>query len=117
AAIGRTTQTTRMARARFIDYIRRDSSTAFRVIMGAMSRFIDLNAWKRREHFVHYRQFANPFWSICADVDVTRLWEEAREVNTRSFSIGAIYLALGAANQSEAFRLRIRGDKVWLHDR
>ena len=82
-----------------------------------MSGFIDLAAWKRREHFAHYRECANPFWSICADVDVTRLWEEAREVNSRSFSMGAIYLALGAANQGEAFRLRIRDYKVWLHDR
>jgi chloramphenicol O-acetyltransferase type A len=44
------------------------------------------------------------------------LWEQTQEVGGRSFSMGATYAALGAANEIEAFRLRIRGDKVWLHD-
>ena len=81
-----------------------------------MSGFINLDTWKRREHFAIYSRFANPFWSICADVDVTRLWRESRERHGRSFSLAAMYLALAAANETEALRLRIRGDKVWLHD-
>jgi chloramphenicol O-acetyltransferase type A len=81
-----------------------------------MSGFIDIEKWKRREHFHLYRGFANPFWSLCADVDVTQLWQQSRHVDGPSFSIGAIYLALAAANETEAFRLRIRGDQVWLHD-
>jgi len=82
-----------------------------------MSGFINLETWKRREHFAIYSGFTNPFWSICADVDVTRLWQQSREGNGPSFSLSAIYLALVAANETEAFRLRIRDDKVWLHDR
>jgi len=82
-----------------------------------MSGFIDLDTWKRREHFFIYGGLANPFWSICADVDVTPLWQQSRDGKGRSFSFGAIYVALAAANETESFRLRIRGDKVWLHDR
>lgn len=82
-----------------------------------MSDFINLDTWKRREHFTIYRGFANPFWSICADVDVTQVRQQSRETQGRSFSLAAIYAALAAANEIEAFRLRIRGDKVWLHDR
>ena len=82
-----------------------------------MSGFIDLASWKRREHFAIFAELANPFWSICADVDVTRLWLHCRETHASSFAISAIYMALRAANDTEAFRLRIRGDKVWLHDR
>ena len=82
-----------------------------------MSGFIDLDNWKCREHFFIYGGLANPFWSICADVDVTPLWQQSRDGKGRSFSFGAIYVALAAANETESFRLRIRGDKVWLHDR
>lgn len=82
-----------------------------------MSGFIDLDTRKRREHFSIYMGLANPFWSICADVDVTRLWRHCHRTNDYSFSIAAIYLALLAANETEPFRLRIRENKVWLHDR
>ena len=83
----------------------------------AMSGYIDLDSWKRREHFSIYSRLSNPFWSICVDVDVTGVWLRTREAGSPSFSVAAIYLALAAANETEALRLRIRGDKVWLHDR
>jgi chloramphenicol O-acetyltransferase type A len=83
----------------------------------AMAGFIDLDTWKRREHFVLYSRLSHPFWSICVDVNVTRVWLESRESDSRSFSLAVSYLALGAANETEALRLRIRGEKVWLHDR
>src|SRR5438045_1533794 len=81
-----------------------------------MGRFIDLSTWKRREHFAIYSAFAHPFWSICVDVDVTRLWECTHGADSPSFSMGANYLALVAAHETEAFRLRVRGDQVWLHE-
>lgn len=82
-----------------------------------MSGFIDLATWKRREHFSIYTDLANPFWSICVDVDVTRLWQHCRKTPNASFPITSIYMAIRAANNTEAFRLRIREGKVWLHDR
>jgi chloramphenicol O-acetyltransferase type A len=82
-----------------------------------MSGFIDLDTWKRREHFSIYTRLANPFWSICADVDVTSLWEHCHQSNELSFSTAAIYLALVAVNETEPFRLRIRENRVWMHDR
>ena len=81
-----------------------------------MSGFVDLDTWKRREHFAIYNQLANPFWSVCTEVDVTRLRKLCQEATTFSFSIAAIYAALAAANETEAFRLRIREDRVWIHD-
>src|SRR5262249_8874463 len=82
-----------------------------------MSGFIDLHTWKRREHFRIFSRLANPFWSVCAEVDVTRLRQECKKNRRRSFSLAAIYLALAAVNEGEAFRLRIRGDRVWMYDR
>jgi chloramphenicol O-acetyltransferase type A len=82
-----------------------------------MSGFINLDTWKRREHFSIYSQLANPFWNICADVNVTHLWQRCHETHGRSFTFAAIYAVLSAANETEEFRLRIRGGNVWIHDR
>lgn len=48
---------------------------------------------------------------------MTSLWQHRRETKRYSFSNAAIYSALVAANETEAFRLRIREERVWIHDR
>jgi chloramphenicol O-acetyltransferase type A len=78
---------------------------------------IDLKRWKRRDHFVLFRSYAQPFFSVCVDVDVTRLWHASRRPGQPSFFLASLYLMLKAANDIEAFRLRLRKRGVWLHDR
>lgn len=79
-------------------------------------RFLEISSWKRREHFELFRSFANPFFSVCVEVDVTRVWEESRQPGSPSFYVATLFHSLRAANATEAFRLRIRGDRVWAHD-
>jgi chloramphenicol O-acetyltransferase type A len=78
-------------------------------------RFIDLDRWKRREHFAIYRALAHPFWSVTVDVDVTPVWDAAAR-EERSFFLATSFAALQAANDTEAFRLRIRPDGIWCHE-
>lgn len=80
-------------------------------------RFIDVGAWKRREHFELYRQFANPFFNVCAEVDATRVWQLSRFPTGPSFFLASVFLALRAANEVPAFRTRVREDGAWIHDR
>jgi chloramphenicol O-acetyltransferase type A len=80
-------------------------------------RAIDLRRWKRREHFLLYRRYARPFFSVCLDVDVTRAWDRCRAPGSASFFLASLHLMLKAANQTEAFRLRMRKRGVWLHER
>lgn len=80
-------------------------------------RFLEISSWKRREHFELFRGFANPFFSVCVEVDATRVWEESRQTGSPSFYVATLFHSLRAANATEAFRLRIRGDRVWAHDR
>jgi chloramphenicol O-acetyltransferase type A len=82
-----------------------------------MGRFIDLADWKRREHYELFRDAVQPFFSITAEVDVTALRERSTEPDGPPFLLAALFATLQAANAVEAFRLRIRGDDVWLHDR
>ncbi len=80
-------------------------------------RLIDIDEWKRREHFELYRQFANPFFNICVEVDATRVWKICETPEGPSFFLVSVFLALRAANEVEAFRTRVRRDGAWVHDR
>jgi chloramphenicol O-acetyltransferase type A len=78
--------------------------------------YIDLESWKHREHFEYFRRFAQPFFGLCADVDVTTAWRRAHEPEGVSFLILSLHAAVRAADSVDAMRLRIRGDRVWRHD-
>lgn len=81
-----------------------------------MGHFLDLKSWKRREHFELYRGFVNPFFGVCSDVDATHTWQLCAKKGGPSFLLASVYLVLRAANETEAFRMRVRGDGVWVHD-
>ena len=75
---------------------------------------VDLSSWKRREHFEFFRQYEQPFFNICSEVDVTTLNEFVRDTGC-SFFLASLYLSLKAANEIEEMRLRIRDENVVLH--
>lgn len=81
-----------------------------------MGHKIELAGWKRREHFELYRNFANPFFSITAEVDAAPTRELCSRPGGPSFFLATVYLALRACNAIEAFRTRVRGSGAWLHD-
>jgi chloramphenicol O-acetyltransferase type A len=76
-----------------------------------------MDAWKRREHFALYRQFANPFFNVCVEVDATQVWQLSQSAGGPSFFLASVFLALRAANRIEAFRTRVRPNGAWIHDR
>jgi chloramphenicol O-acetyltransferase type A len=82
----------------------------------APGHFLDVAGWKRSEHFQLFRGFAEPFFSVCVDVDATATWELCRLPASPSFYVATLFHSLRAANATEAFRLRIRGERVWVHD-
>lgn len=77
---------------------------------------LDLSTWKRRPHFELYQEMAHPFFNVCAEVDVTRIWEQCRRDRGLSFSLASLYLGSKAANATEALRMRIRSGEVWVHN-
>jgi len=79
-------------------------------------RFLDIATWSRREHFELFRGFANPFFSVCVEVDATVAWEKSKQHGAPSFYVATLFHSLRAANATDAFRMRVRGDRVWVHD-
>jgi chloramphenicol O-acetyltransferase type A len=82
-----------------------------------MGAYIDLAGWKHREHFEFFRGFAQPFFSVSVDVDVTAVWQRSREPGGPPFLLATLFAALQAANATEPMRLRIREEGIWRHDR
>jgi chloramphenicol O-acetyltransferase type A len=82
-----------------------------------MGGLIDLRTWKRRDHYLWFRNYDQPFFSVTVDVDVTPVWNKCRKPGAPSFFLSSVFPMLKAANEVEAFRLRLRPRGVWRHDR
>jgi chloramphenicol O-acetyltransferase type A len=82
-----------------------------------MSGYLDIETWNRRRQFEFFKDYANPFFNICADVDVTRLRGLTRDARDISFLVAYHFFSIKAANEVEQFRYRLRGDRVLVHDR
>jgi len=81
-----------------------------------MPRPLDLDRWKRRQHFEFYRGYEQPFFNLCAEVDVSALAEACAAPGGPSFFIATLYLSLAAANEVEELRYRLAGDGVVVHE-
>ena len=80
-----------------------------------MTQEIDLDAWPRRQHFDWFRAYERPYFNVCVPVDATRLSQCCKETAT-PFSIAYHFLSIRAANETEPFRYRLRGDRVIVHE-
>lgn len=78
--------------------------------------WVDIESSPRREHFHLFREYAQPQWGLCADVDVSALHSLCKGGAVDSFFLGSLYLALDAINTVEVLRHRLRGEKVWCHE-
>ncbi len=79
-------------------------------------RKIAIDDWPRKEHFLNFIQFEEPFFNICADVNVTYL-KTFSEVNDISFFLSSFYGVLKVVNEIEEFRYRIRDNEVFVHEK
>lgn len=77
-------------------------------------KYIDINNWQRKELFNFYKDFEIPHFNLCADIEISNLLSVCKQHNISLFS-AMVYLVSKTANDIEAFRMRIRGDKVVLH--
>lgn len=76
---------------------------------------IDIENWSRKDHFHFFKKFDEPFFGFVVQVDCTRAYAVAKE---RGYSFFLYYLhkSLTAVNEVEAFRYRMDGNTVLIHD-
>jgi len=77
---------------------------------------LDIEHWHRRETFNLFRDYDNPFFNVCANIEVTRLLDLSHSLDI-PFTIACHFLSLKTANQLEPFRYRLRDDRVVIHPR
>lgn len=79
-------------------------------------RYLDIENWNRKEHYSYFKELDYPHFSICGNVDITEFIKFVKE-NGSSFFLSFLYASAKTANSIEAFRYRIRKDKVAVHDK
>lgn len=80
-----------------------------------MRQLINLEDWKRKEHYFLFKDFAEPFYGVCVEIDCTDAYRKVKETNT-SFFLYYLHKSTVAANYVENFRYRIVDEKVYLYD-
>lgn len=83
-----------------------------------MSELLDLRHWQRRASFEHFRSLAQPFFSLCARVDVSKLAARVQKSQPgATLFLAYHHAALRAANEVVPFRYRLEGEGVRVHAR
>lgn len=80
-----------------------------------MKQKIDINTWKRKEHYNFFNAFDEPIYGVTVSIDCTAAYAFAKE-NKVSFFLYTVYQALQAAKLVEEFKYRIEGDDVFVYD-
>lgn len=80
-----------------------------------MKTFVDIDNWVRKDHFLFFKGFNEPFFGITTDIDCTTAYAEVKKREV-SFFLYYLHKALKAANEIEEFKYRIEGDKIARYD-
>ncbi|MEG1589523.1 chloramphenicol acetyltransferase [Chryseobacterium sp.] len=80
-----------------------------------MKQLITQEDWKRKEHFLFFSKFEEPFFGVTITIDCTLAYQQAK-AKGNSFFLYYLYRSLKAANAIENFRYRIINKEVYLFD-
>lgn len=76
-----------------------------------MKSYLDIDKWERKEHYLFYKGFDEPFFGITAEVDCTVAYLKAK-TSGKSFYLYYLHQLLRAINSIEALKYRMEDDKV-----
>lgn len=80
-----------------------------------MKTLLNIDNWPRKEHFEFFRKFEEPFFGATVEIDCTKAYQTAKDLNT-SFFIYYLHKTLVAVNAIECFRYRISDDQIFVYD-
>jgi len=80
-----------------------------------MKSLLDINTWKRKEHFEFFRRFDDPLFGLTVNVGFTSTYKLSKE-KKQSFFLHSLHRIMQAANATEEFRYRIEGENVACYD-
>ncbi|WP_396171355.1 CatA-like O-acetyltransferase [Flavobacterium sp.] len=80
-----------------------------------MKTLLDLENWNRKEHFLFFKQFEEPFFGLTVEIDCTKAYSTAKALQT-SFFVYYLHKTIVAVNTIEPFRYRIIDDSIYIYD-
>lgn len=80
-----------------------------------MKHFIDLDKWNRKEHFLFFSRFDDPFFGMTVNVDCTSVYRQCKE-EKKSFFLLSLHRIMEAVNDTEPFHYRIENDQIACYD-
>lgn len=80
-----------------------------------MKEIIDLSNWKGKKHYLWFKEYAHPYYSITSTIDLTDFFHYIKACDLPFFG-SFMYLIVSALNEIEEFRLRIDHGQVVLFD-
>ena len=80
-----------------------------------MKKKLDINNWERKDQFFFFKQFEEPFFGVCVNIDCTKAYSAAKGSGV-SFFLYYLHQSLKAANSIEPFKYRINDDEVMIYD-
>lgn len=80
-----------------------------------MYRKLDIENWERKAHFEFFRQFEEPFYGTCVQVDMTRLVSSCKSSGESVF-LRYLHAMNRAVNSVENLRMRLQDGKVLVYD-
>lgn len=80
-----------------------------------MKRTIDIDSWKRKAHYLFFKEFEEPFYGLCVNMDVTKAYRHCKK-NDISFFLYHLYQSTKAVNHIPAFKLRMEEEAVVEYD-
>ncbi len=73
---------------------------------------INIETWKRKSQYNLFKDYDFPFFSVTANLNVTKLYDYCKE-NELSFFLASLYLSQKTINQIENFGYRIIENEVF----
>jgi chloramphenicol O-acetyltransferase type A len=77
--------------------------------------YLDFERWARRDTFDYFRGFDKPFFNVCVRLDAAPLRAALTARGGGGLGLACYFVALRLANEHEAFRYRIEGERVRVH--
>jgi chloramphenicol O-acetyltransferase type A len=78
-------------------------------------RRLNIDNWQRLEQYQFFKKYDNPFFNICASIDVSDLLARTQSLNL-SFSTSLLFASIDTANKVDEFKYRIKDDGVVIYD-
>ncbi|MEM5566050.1 CatA-like O-acetyltransferase [Psychroserpens sp. AS72] len=72
---------------------------------------IDINTWKRKQHYDHFKTLKDPYFAVTFPVDVSIAYKKAKAKNV-SFFGKYLHDCMKAINDVDELKLRIKDDQV-----